>query len=63
MDILKTLQKEIKTCGKTRYRIWKDTGVDQAVLCRIMQGGSCKAETVEKLLVYFDYVISKKKMR
>ena len=60
MTIMKTLRKEIKTCGKSRYQINKDTGIDNAALCRIMQGGSCKAETADILLKYFGLTISKK---
>ena len=40
--------------------ISKISKVDEAVLCRIMQGGSCKAETVEKLLEYFGLTMVKK---
>jgi hypothetical protein len=28
----------VETCGKTRYRISKETGIDAAVLCRFVQG-------------------------
>ena len=59
--IIELLRKEIKTCGKSRYRISADTGIDKAVLCRIMQGGSCKAETIDILLKYFGYEVKKKK--
>ncbi len=63
MTIIETLRKEIKTCGKSRYQISKDTGIDNAALCRIMQGGSCKAETVDILLKYFDLIIIKDKKK
>jgi hypothetical protein len=53
MTIIETLRKEIKTCGKSRYRISAETGIDNAALCRIMQGGSCKVETADILLKYF----------
>jgi len=59
MAIVETLRKEIKTCGKSRYQISKDTGIDNAALCRIMQGGSCKAETADILLKYFGLIITK----
>lgn len=61
MDIMKTLRKEIETCGKRRSQISEDTKIDQAALCRIMQGGSCKAETVDILCDYFGYKLVKKK--
>ena len=59
--IVEQIRKQIRTCGKTRYRISKDAGVDKAILSRIMQGGSCKAETADILLKYFGLTIAKKK--
>ena len=32
------IRQAIETCGKTRYRIAKQTGVDAATLCRFVQG-------------------------
>ena len=61
--IIEMLRKRIKTCGKSRYQISKDTGIDQAALCRIMQGGSCKVKTVDILLKYFGLEIKPKKKR
>ncbi len=61
--IIEEIRKQIKKCGKSRYRISKDTGIDEAALCRIMQGGSCKAETVDILLDYFGFVITKDKKK
>ena len=40
--LIELLRKEIEQSEKTRYQISKDTGIDQAVLCRIMQGGSVR---------------------
>lgn len=60
MTIIETLRKEIKTCGKSRYQISKDTGIDNAALCRIMQGAGCKVETVDILLKYFGFELVKK---
>ena len=61
MEILKLIKSEMKHCGKSRYCIAKDTGIDAAALCRISQGGDCKTRTVEILLKYFGYEIKKKK--
>ena len=58
---MELLRKQIENCGVSRYRISKDTGIDQAALCRILQGKSCNAETVDKLLTYFGYEIRKKR--
>ena len=60
--ILEVLRKQVKKSRVSRYRIYKDTGIDQAALCRIMQGKSCKVETADKLFKYFDLqVVSKYK--
>ena len=32
------VRRAIETCGKTRYQISQDTGIDQATLCRFMGG-------------------------
>jgi hypothetical protein len=57
--IIEILRKKIKACGKTRYQISKETGLDQAALFRIMNGWSCKVETADILLKYFGLTISK----
>jgi len=36
--ILENIAQEIEKSGISRYRISKDTGVDQAALVRLMQG-------------------------
>ena len=61
--LIEEIRKQIKTCGKSRYQIWLDTGVEQAILCRIMQGGSCKVETADILLKYFGLTIMNDKKR
>jgi len=61
--IIERIRKQIETCGKSRYRISKETGIDKAALCRIMQGGSCKVETADILLKYFGLTITKDKKR
>jgi len=58
--IVETIRKQIKTCGKSRYRISQDTGVDEATLCRIVAGNACSTETADILLKYFGLTISKK---
>ena len=57
------LRHEIETCGKSRYSISMSTGIDEAALCRFIQGGSLKIETVDKLLDYFGYKLVKRKKR
>ena len=50
--IMETLRQAIEKSGKSRYRIHKDTGIDQAVLCKIMAGGTCSMETADILCEY-----------
>jgi hypothetical protein len=61
--IIETIRKHIKTCGKTRYRISKETGVGEDQLCRIMQGKTCTVETADILLKYFGLIITQKGKR
>ena len=56
--IMEQIRKHIKACGKSRYQISKDTGIDKAALSRIMQGGSCNADI---LLKYFGIELIAKK--
>jgi len=51
--IIGEIRRQIKKCRVSRYQISKDTGIDEATLCRIMQGQSCKVETADELLKYF----------
>ena len=61
MNTLKIIKQEIKKSKLTRYRIAQDTGVSEAQLCRLMQGGSLKVETTDKLLEYFGYELHKRR--
>ncbi|MHC4397922.1 MAG: hypothetical protein ACYS1A_19945 [Planctomycetota bacterium] len=58
-DIAKVIEKS----GKSRYQISKDTGVDNAVLCRIVKGGSCSIETADILCKYLDLELVPKKRK
>jgi len=52
--IIETIAKAIEKSGISRYQISKDTGIDQAVLCRLMQHskGCISIETADKLFCY-----------
>lgn len=51
--ILKQLAKAIEKSDVTRYRISKDTGINQSVLVRIVKGtGGCSLETLDVLCDY-----------
>ena len=59
--IIEEIREQLKASSKSLNQIGKDTDIDKAALSRIMNGGSCKAETLEKLLDHFGYEIRKKK--
>jgi hypothetical protein len=63
--ILERIAKAIEESGKTRYQVSKDTGIDNAVLCRIVTGsgtGSCGLKTIEILCEYLGLeLVAKKK--
>jgi len=61
MDIAKTIRKEFKTCGKSRYQIAKESGISEPVLCRIAKGRPCETDTANILLKYFGYSLTKEK--
>jgi len=61
--ILENISKAIEKSGKTRYRISKETGIDQAVLCRIVSGGSCSTKTADILCKYLGLELKPKKKR
>ena len=50
--ILEAIRKAMKKSGLTRYRIAKDTGIDQSILWRIVNNGSCSIDTADTLCKY-----------
>ena len=64
MDILKIIKKEVNKSKLSRYRIAKETGIDQGQFHRIMEKNqSLYCETAEILLEFFGYDLKKKKKR
>jgi len=64
--ILESLAKAIKKSGKSRYQISKETGIDNAVLCRIATGsgnGSCSTRTADLLCKYLGLELVPKKTK
>ena len=61
--IIEEIRKQIRKSKKSRYRISQDTGIDEAALSRIMNGGSCKVETADILFKYFGIELVQKKQR
>ena len=52
----------IKSCGQTRYRICKETGIAQETLTRFMSGErGLPLKTLEKLAAYFKLEIIRRK--
>ena len=61
MDLKKTLIREIKKCGLSRYRIAKDNGISESQLSKLLKGErSLHVDTASKLLTYFGYELQKK---
>lgn len=50
--IMKAIIKAMEKSGKTRYQIWKDTGISQTILQRIVRGGTASIETLDILCKY-----------
>jgi len=46
------MRRALQQAPVTRYRISKDTGIDQSVLCRFWHGGGISAENAFKLNAY-----------
>jgi hypothetical protein len=68
--ILKTIKKEIKKSGKSRYQIAKELGKSgiseskiQSQLCKIMQGKDLYCETADLLCKYFGLELVPKKSK
>jgi hypothetical protein len=59
--IIKTIRTAIEESGKSRNQISLDTGIDNAVLSRIVNGGSCSIETADKLFEYLGLKIKSPK--
>jgi ribosome-binding protein aMBF1 (putative translation factor) len=58
---LERIAKAIEKSGKTRYQIAQETGIDQAVLCRVVSGGSCSTKTADILCKYLGLELTSKK--
>ena len=44
------LRRAIDECGRSRYSISCETGIDQATLSRFMRGGGLSLNAVDKLM-------------
>ena len=59
--IMENVAKAIKESGKSRYQIYKDTGIDQSVLHKIVNGGGCSVQTLEILCKYLGLELVRKR--
>ena len=63
---MEAIAKAIEKSVKSRYQVAKETGIDQAVLCRIATGsgtGSCSTKTIDILCEYLGLELVEKKKR
>jgi ribosome-binding protein aMBF1 (putative translation factor) len=64
--ILESIAKAIKQSGKSYNELSSETGIDRAVLCRIVSGsgtGSCSTKTADKLCKYLRLELAPKKAK
>lgn len=61
--IIEKIRKRIEQSGKSLNQIGRDTGIDKAALSRIMNGGSCKVETADILLDYFEIQLAARRRK
>ena len=52
------IRRMIDDSGLTRYRLWQETGIDQATLSRFMAGGGLSMDNLDKLADLFDWEIT-----
>ncbi len=57
------LAKAIEQSGQSRYEISRQTGVDQSVLHKIVNGGGCSVQTLEILCEYLELELVQKKRK
>ena len=59
----KQLRRIVDDCGMSRYRIWKEVGIDQGTLSRFMAGGGLSLDNIDKLASLLDLRISTDRRR
>ena len=50
--ILETIKRAIERSGKTRNQISRETGIDAAVLWKLVHGRTCSIGTLDRLCKY-----------
>jgi len=61
--IMKNIVKAMEQSGKTRYKIWQDTGISQTILHRIVNGGTASVETLDILCKYLGLELVPKRQK
>jgi len=61
--IMESIIKAMAKSGKTRYRIWRDTGISQVILSRIARGGTASIETLDTLCKYLNLELKQVRKR
>jgi transcriptional regulator with XRE-family HTH domain len=59
--IVEALKRAIEKTGKSRNQISKETGIDPAVLHKLVHGGTASVETLDKLCSYFGLTLQPRK--
>lgn len=55
------LRRAVEGCGRTRYRISKETGIPASVLCRFVAGGGgLRSENIDRLCAYLQLTLTTK---
>ncbi len=52
--IAETLREQIEKSGMSRYQISQDTGLNESILCRLMQGTGISSTNADILCEYFE---------
>ncbi|ARN56516.1 hypothetical protein [Sedimentisphaera salicampi] len=62
MDIYKTIRKELLKSEKTRYAIWKESGISEQILWKVYHSEQpcISLKNAEDLLEYFGYELQKR---
>ncbi|MFC1634558.1 helix-turn-helix domain-containing protein [Planctomycetota bacterium] len=60
---MERIAQAIKNSKHSRYEIWQNTGVDQSVLHRIVNGGRCNIETADRLCKFLGLELVEKKRK
>ncbi|NLT75142.1 MAG: helix-turn-helix transcriptional regulator [Planctomycetes bacterium] len=61
--IVETIKQAIEHSGKTRAEIGRETGVDVAVLWKLVHGGTASVQTLDTLCGYFGLELRPKRRK